>query len=257
MKWLQKHHPEAVPAGHTTPHAGVSSNSVVTKPKATPFADLSNRISTSNSSNDSGQSSSSGSTVSMFIGLFPERTPSKPSTVKSSGVRVLASVECLSLATGRKGREIEERERGERATKTDSRNKQKKREEEKQIELKREQERLQKSRKKRRERKQRRQPNKQLKSQNIAVLAQVARDLLHVIVPKIVPEEKCQNCQRSTTLTLISVAFALDFMRMMWVLVVNGSNAAVRAGFMRTVWKILCVTRMERKKLVLYVFLKF
>ena len=75
VSWLQKHHPEVVLAGHTTTHAGVSNHAVVTKPKATPFADLS---STSNYSNDSGQSSSSGSTVSKFIGLLPERTPSRP-----------------------------------------------------------------------------------------------------------------------------------------------------------------------------------
>ena len=28
----------------------------------------------------------------------------------------------------------------------------------------------------------------------------------------------------------------------------NGSNTAVLAGSMKTVWKILCVARMERKK---------
>ena len=95
IHWLQKHHPEAVPAGYTTP--GVSSPEVSSKPKATPFADLSNRISTSNSSSGSGQSSSSSSTVLKFVGFFPERTPSRSSTTKSSGARVLTSAECLSL----------------------------------------------------------------------------------------------------------------------------------------------------------------
>ena len=38
IHWLQKHHPESVPAGYTTP--GVSSPEASSKPKATPFAYL-------------------------------------------------------------------------------------------------------------------------------------------------------------------------------------------------------------------------
>ena len=221
------------------------------------------RISTSNSSSGSGQSSSSSSTVSKFVGLLPERTPS---TTKSSGARVLTSAECLSLLEEKEEKKKTDKEEKEQRKLTREINK--RREKSRKKELKREQEKLLRDRQKKRERKLRRQPNKQLKRQtrqlnkqlkneDKEVLALVARDLFQVILPKIVLVRRLQDYQRSTTLTPISVALALDYTRTMWVLAVNGSNVAVLGGSMRTVWKILCAVRMAKKKFVLYVFLKF
>ena len=104
--WLQKHHPEAVPAGYTTPK--VLNPKMSTHTKATPFGDVSTRDSTS-SSNSSGQSSSSGNTISVFFGLLPERTPSRTPTTKNSGARVLTSAECLTLKEEKKKKEKEQR----------------------------------------------------------------------------------------------------------------------------------------------------
>ena len=42
--------------------------------------------------------------------------------------------------------------------------------------------------------------------------------------------QKVLNCQHSYSLTLISVVYALDFMRMMWVLDMNGCSAAAFCG---------------------------
>ena len=67
-----------------------------TQTKATPFGDLSNRVSTF-SSNSSGQSSSSGNTISVLFGPLPERTPSRTPTTKNSGAQVLTSAVCLTL----------------------------------------------------------------------------------------------------------------------------------------------------------------
>ena len=74
--WLQKYHREVVPASYTT--TKVLNVKVSFQTKATPLGDLSNRVSTS-SSNSSGQSNSSGSTISKF---FLGKTPSRPSTTK-------------------------------------------------------------------------------------------------------------------------------------------------------------------------------
>ena len=127
IHWAQQNHPEAVPAGYTTPR--VSNPKVSSKPKATPFADLSNRVSTS-SLNSSGQSSSSGSTVSKFFGPLPERTPSRPSTTKSSGARVLTSAECLSLLEEKEEKKKRDKEEEQRKL-TRELNKKKREEEQK------------------------------------------------------------------------------------------------------------------------------
>ena len=53
----------------------VSNRKESSQTKATPLGDLSNTVSNPHS-NSSGQSSSSGSTISKFLGPLPERTPS-------------------------------------------------------------------------------------------------------------------------------------------------------------------------------------
>ena len=57
-----------------------------------------------------------------------------------------------------------------------------------------------------------------------------------------------QNSQYSSAMTPISVALVLVFMRMMFVLVVNGSNAAILGVFMNTVGEdIVCGEDGEEK----------
>ena len=176
---------------------------------------------------------------------------------------MLTSAKCLSLLEEKEEKKKRDKEEKEQRKLTREINK--KREKSRKKELKREQERLLRDRQKKRERKLRRQPNKQLKrqtrqlnkqlkNQDKEVLALVARDLVSSDSTQDRTRQRLQDYQRSTTLTPISVALALDYTRTMWVLAVNGSNVAVLGGSMRTVWKILCAVRMVKMS---YIYMSF
>lgn len=126
--WLQEHHPEAAPVGNVTPKVSTPKES--SRTKATPLGDLSNTLSTSRSSS-SGQSSSGGSTVSRFLGPLPERTPSRPSSTKSSGARVLTSAECLALLEEKEEKKRRDKEEKEQRKLARELNKKKREEEQK------------------------------------------------------------------------------------------------------------------------------
>ena len=179
---------------------------------------------------------------------------------------MLTSAKCLSLLEEKEEKKKRDKEENEQRKLTREINK-KKREKSRIKELKREQERLLRDRQKKRERKLRRQPNKQLKqqtrqlnkqlkNQDKEVLALVARDLVSSDSTQDRTRQRLQDYQRSTTLTPISVALALDYTRTTWVLAVNGSNVAVLGESMRT-YCVEDIVRGEDGEDVLYVFLKF
>ena len=140
-KWLQQHHPEAGTASLTTPK---NSNPLSTASPSTPFSnqlskstsmpgatgqqstplsDLTNRRLSSSSG------TSNGSVVSKFLGGLPVRTPSRSSTAKSSGARVLTSAECLALLKEKEEKKRRDKEEKEQLKLTRELNK-KRREEE-------------------------------------------------------------------------------------------------------------------------------